>query len=90
VGRRRRRRDGDCSLCGRIEAELGAEEILVNSAGILQAPLPPERLPMTTWDSVVGVDQRGTYVTCVAFGQRMAERRRGSIDDVADGRNAYF
>jgi NAD(P)-dependent dehydrogenase (short-subunit alcohol dehydrogenase family) len=66
-----------------IETELGAVEILVNSAGILQAPLPPERLPMTTWDSVVGIDQRGTYVVSVAFGQRMAERRRGSIVNIA-------
>jgi NAD(P)-dependent dehydrogenase (short-subunit alcohol dehydrogenase family) len=66
-----------------IEAELGAVGILVNSAGILQAPLPPERLPMTMWDSVVGIDQRGTYVASVAFGQRMAERRRGSIVNIA-------
>ena len=74
---------GIAACAAAIEAELGAVEILVNSAGILQAPLPPQRLPMTTWDSVVGVDLRGTYVACVAFGQRMAERRRGSIVNIA-------
>jgi len=40
---------GIAACAAAIEAELGAVEILVNSAGILQAPLPPQRLPMTTW-----------------------------------------
>ena len=74
---------GIAACAAAIETEFGAVEILVNSAGILQAPLPPERLPMTTWDSVVGIDQRGTYVASVAFGQRMVERRRGSIVNIA-------
>jgi NAD(P)-dependent dehydrogenase (short-subunit alcohol dehydrogenase family) len=74
---------GIAACAAAIEAELGAVEILVNSAGILQAPRPPEHLPMATWDSVVSVDQRGTYVASVAFGQRMAERRRGSIVNIA-------
>jgi len=66
-----------------IEAELGPVEILVNSAGVIQVPLPPERLSMTSWDEVVRVDQRGTYVAAVAFGSRMALRRRGSIVNIA-------
>jgi NAD(P)-dependent dehydrogenase (short-subunit alcohol dehydrogenase family) len=74
---------GIAACAAAIEAELGAVEILVNSAGILQAPRPPEHLPMATWDSVVSVDQRGTYVASVAFGRRMAERRRGSIVNIA-------
>jgi NAD(P)-dependent dehydrogenase (short-subunit alcohol dehydrogenase family) len=74
---------GIAACAAAIEAELGAVEILVNSAGILQAPLPPERLPLPTWDKVVSVDQRGTYVASVTFGQRMAERRRGSIINIA-------
>jgi NAD(P)-dependent dehydrogenase (short-subunit alcohol dehydrogenase family) len=66
-----------------IESELGPVEVLVNSAGIIQMPLPPDRLSMQAWDDVVRVDQRGTYVTCVAFGKRMASRRRGSIVNIA-------
>ena len=66
-----------------IEAQLGPVEILVNSAGVIQVPLPPERLPMSSWDEVVRVDQRGTYVAAVAFGTRMAARRRGSIINIA-------
>lgn len=66
-----------------IEQEVGPVDILVNSAGIIQVPLPPEKLSMKTWDEVVRVDQRGTYVACVAFGLRMAARRRGSIINIA-------
>jgi NAD(P)-dependent dehydrogenase (short-subunit alcohol dehydrogenase family) len=66
-----------------IEREFGAVEILVNSAGIIQQPLPPQQLSMQTWDDIVRVDQRGTYVSCVAFGTRMVARRRGSIVNIA-------
>ena len=66
-----------------IENEFGVAEVLVNSAGIIQMPLPPEQLSMKIWDDVVRIDQRGTYVGCVAFGTRMARRRRGSIINIA-------
>ena len=66
-----------------IEAELGPVEILVNSAGVIQVPLQPENLPMATWDEVVRVDQRGTYVAAVLFGTRMAARHRGNIVNIA-------
>lgn len=66
-----------------VEAELGPVEILVNSAGVIQVPLPPERLSMEAWDEVVRVDQRGTYLAAIVFGTRMAARRRGSIVNIA-------
>src|SRR6185369_11962276 len=46
-------------------------------------PLQPENLPMATWDEVVRVDQRGTYVAAVLFGTRMAARHRGNIVNIA-------
>ena len=66
-----------------IEADCGPVEILVNSAGVIQVPLPPERLAMASWDEVVRVDQRGTYLAAMVFGTRMAARRRGSIVNIA-------
>jgi NAD(P)-dependent dehydrogenase (short-subunit alcohol dehydrogenase family) len=66
-----------------LEAELGPAEVLVNSAGVIQVPLPPHRLSMTNWDEVVRVDQRGTYLAAMVFGTRMAARRRGSIVNIA-------
>jgi len=66
-----------------IEREVGPVEILVNSAGIIQRPLPPDQLSMKTWDEVINVDQRGTYLASVVFGTRMAARRNGCIVNIA-------
>jgi NAD(P)-dependent dehydrogenase (short-subunit alcohol dehydrogenase family) len=71
------------ACAAQIEAEFGAVEVLVNSAGILQVPLRPHDLPMKLWDDVIRIDQRGTYVACLAFGRGMIERRRGSIINIA-------
>ena len=70
-------------LARRVEAEAGPVAALVNSAGVIQVPLPPEDLPLQVWDDVVRVDQRGTYLASVAFGRRMAQRRRGAIVNIA-------
>ena len=71
------------SCADSVETELGPVEILVNSAGVIQVPLQPEHLSMASWDEVVRIDQRGTYVAAVVFGKRMRERRRGSIINIA-------
>ena len=71
----------DCAA--RIEAERGPVDILVNSAGILQVPVRPGDMSMTTWDDVVRVDQRGVYLACMVFGAAMVRRRRGSIVNIA-------
>lgn len=71
------------ALAERIAREAGPVDILVASAGVLQPPLPPEELPMDLWDRVVAVDQRGVYVSNVAFGSRMARRGRGVIVNIA-------
>ena len=67
----------------KIEAEMGPVSVLVNNAGIIQAPLRPFELDMKLWDDVVRVDQRGVWLGCVVFGLRMVERRRGSIVNIA-------
>ena len=66
-----------------IETEVGPVEILVNSAGIIQQPLPPDQLSMKVWDEVVSVDQRGTYLSSVVFGKRMVTRGHGAIVNIA-------
>lgn len=63
--------------------EFGAVDALVNAAGILAAPVRPEELAMEVWDRVVRVNQRGTYVSCLAFGRRMAARGQGAIVNVS-------
>lgn len=78
-------RDADavCTVIAQIESQVGPIEVLVNAAGVLQNPLPPDRLTMKEWDLVTGVDLRGTYVLCSAVGSRMAQRGRGSIVNIA-------
>jgi len=66
-----------------VEREYGPASILITSAGVLQQPLPPEELPIEVWDQVVAVDQRGVYLSCVAFGKRMALRGSGAIVNIA-------
>jgi NAD(P)-dependent dehydrogenase (short-subunit alcohol dehydrogenase family) len=66
-----------------IERDCGPVDVLVNSAGIIQVPVRPHELPISAWDDVVRVDQRGTYVASLAFARRMIERRRGSIVNIA-------
>ncbi len=60
-----------------IEGHIGPVTGLVTCAGVIQRPLPPEELSLEQWDRIVHIDQRGTYVTCVAFGRRMAARGAG-------------
>jgi NAD(P)-dependent dehydrogenase (short-subunit alcohol dehydrogenase family) len=65
------------------EAAVGVVDALVTSAGVIQRPLPPEALPVEDVDRIVAIDQRGTYLSCVAFGRRMARRGRGAIVTIA-------
>jgi len=77
------RLDATEALAERIDREHGPAAIVVTSAGVLQRPLPPEDLSMEVWDHVIAVDQRGVYVSCVAFGRRMARRGSGVIVNIA-------
>lgn len=66
-----------------IEANVGAVDVLVNSAGIIQRPVRPHEMPMATWDLVQRVDLRGSYLCCLAFGRAMLARRRGAIVNIS-------
>lgn len=65
-----------------VEAALGPITVLIASAGIAQPALPPETLKQRTWDKIVAVDLRGAWLTCVAFGGRMARRGKGAIVNI--------
>ncbi|MGB6103130.1 MAG: SDR family oxidoreductase [Pusillimonas sp.] len=71
------------AVAEKVADELGPVRNLVNSAGIIQQRSSPEALDMAIWDRVVAVDQRGTYLCCVAFGGRMARNGGGSIVNIA-------
>lgn len=66
-----------------MRERFGAINILVNSAGVLQRTLPPEKLLLKEWDFVARIDLRGTYLCCALFGSDMAARSRGAIVNIA-------
>lgn len=67
------------ALAERCDAEVGAVGVLIANAGIIQKPGAPEDMTTMAWDQIVRVDQRGTYLSCIAFGRRMVRHGRGSI-----------
>ena len=71
------------ACAGAIEDELGPIDAIVNSAGIIQVPVRPAELPMSVFDDIVRINQRGLYLCCTAFGHRMVTRKRGAIVNVA-------
>lgn len=77
--------------------ELGGIDILVNCAGIPQHD-PAESTPLETWDRVVDINLRGTFLACQAAARVMLAKRGGVIINfssiagvvgVGRGANAY-
>ena len=77
--------------------ELGGVDILVNCAGIPQHD-PAELTPLDTWDRVLNINLRGTFLCCQAAARVMLQKRSGVIVNfssiagmvgVGRGANAY-
>lgn len=66
-----------------IEEQNGPIYGLVNSAAIFQPQQRPEDLPLEAWERIVDSAYRGTYVSCVEFGKRMARHGQGSIVNIS-------
>jgi NAD(P)-dependent dehydrogenase (short-subunit alcohol dehydrogenase family) len=66
-----------------IEERHGAIYAMVNSAAIFAPQMAPELLPMDTWDRITQSAYRGTYVSNVEFGKRMAAYGAGAIVNIS-------
>ena len=66
-----------------IEQDHGPIDVLINSAGLLQNPMPIEETTMDDYDRVHAVNVRGLYVCCRVITPRMRERRQGVILNIA-------
>jgi NAD(P)-dependent dehydrogenase (short-subunit alcohol dehydrogenase family) len=74
----------------RVAAEWGEPHILVNAAALDSPPdAPPEEVgplesyPEESFDRVMEVNVKGTFLCCQVVGSRMAEARRGSIVNIS-------
>ncbi len=65
-------------MVDQAEEYLGSLDILVNSAGISQHDAA-ESTPVETWDRVLDVNLRGTFLCCQGVGRIMLRQKRGSI-----------
>ena len=66
-----------------IEAQHGAIHAMVNSAAIFAPQMAPELMPIDTWDRIVQSGYRGTYISNVEFGKRMAAHGAGAIVNIS-------
>jgi NAD(P)-dependent dehydrogenase (short-subunit alcohol dehydrogenase family) len=73
-----------------IVAEWGVPHVLINNAGLDSPPDAPaeevgpfEEYPETSFDTVMDVNVKGTFLCCQVVGKAMAQEGRGSIVNVS-------
>jgi 3-oxoacyl-[acyl-carrier protein] reductase len=70
--------DSVYAFARRVMGELGAPDVLVNNAGLIERGRLDE-MEEAAWDRVVDVNLKGTYLTTRAFLAPMRARQRGRI-----------
>jgi NAD(P)-dependent dehydrogenase (short-subunit alcohol dehydrogenase family) len=70
--------DAILRMAHETEQHFGTVDILVNSAGVPQHD-PAESTPVATWDHVLDVNLRGTFLCCQAAGRMMLRKGGGAI-----------
>jgi NAD(P)-dependent dehydrogenase (short-subunit alcohol dehydrogenase family) len=90
-------RDDVTALVNETVKQLGTIDILVNCAGIAQHD-PAEDTPLETWNRVLDINLRGTFLCCQAAARHMLKKGRGVIINISSiagsvgvgrGANAY-
>jgi NAD(P)-dependent dehydrogenase (short-subunit alcohol dehydrogenase family) len=89
--------DSILQMVERAEQEFGNIDILINCAGISQHD-PAELTPLETWDRVLDINLRGTFLCCQAIAQVMLKNGGGvmlnfssiaGVVGMGRGANAY-
>ena len=79
------------TLClNEIKESIGIPNVLLNNAAIDSPPGSPmeetgpfENYPEESWDKVLDVNLKGTFLACQVFGAEMAKNRNGSIINIS-------
>jgi NAD(P)-dependent dehydrogenase (short-subunit alcohol dehydrogenase family) len=73
-----------------IQSKFGLPSVLINNAALDSPPSasskengPFENYPESSWDRVIDVNLKGTFLCCQVFGAAMAAAKKGSIINVA-------
>lgn len=69
-------------LMSQVATELGAIDLLVNNAGLLDGPALPWEIDPTTWWAVVETNLRGPFLCSMAVVPAMIERGSGRIINI--------
>ena len=83
-------KDSLIACLSRIVSHFGVPTVLVNNAAIDSPPGAPieetgpfEGYPEASWDKVIDVNLKGTFLACQIFGAAMAEEGVGSIVNIS-------
>jgi NAD(P)-dependent dehydrogenase (short-subunit alcohol dehydrogenase family) len=66
-----------------VKAKFGRCDILVNNAGIMAPVIPLEELPVATWDKVMSVNLRGSFLCAKHLVRMMLAQKSGAIINIA-------
>ena len=73
----------DAASVSQAAAEIGRCDILVNNAGIMAPVTPLEELPAATWDKVMNVNLKGSFLCAKHLARLMLAQGKGAIVNLA-------
>lgn len=71
------------AMAAAVKARFGRCDILVNNAGIMAPVVPLEELPVATWDKVMAVNLRGSFLCAKHLVRLMLAQKSGAIVNLA-------
>lgn len=71
------------AMAAKVKEKFGRCDILVNNAGIMAPVIPLEELPVATWDKVMGVNLRGSFLCAKHLVRMMLAQKSGAIINIA-------
>ncbi|MBW2696565.1 MAG: SDR family oxidoreductase [Deltaproteobacteria bacterium] len=69
-------------MAAQVEERFGRCDVLLNSAGI-GGITPTAQVTVESWDLMMAINLRGSFLCCREFGRRMVEQSSGSIINVS-------